>query len=630
MSNDRFIPGRDGTDAQPDTGTPRAEPPSTAAEATAAELRRDSHGYYVQAGTAKVRVDGASIRSVLGEVAIPRPRPSSRRVSIQPLAAAIAAAAKHRARLHQMGALAVRAGYLFRAGKITNTPCVVVAFAPGNECAARAPTDLDGVPCDVVAADPLEQMRALGTEAAALLSSADIPLIESIQLPDDESTEAVPAITYEPPRGVRLDPVTAAMTIICCVSPDAGWSVLKPFLLATSESMVLGMYDFTAPHIYTAIRSALKDSAVTWTQTLGPKESLPAEDDVDSTKAGDFTEDKIVRGLKRAAGSRFTSTFARTGAGQTFASAYHIKVAVRDQSAFWLSSGNWQSSNQPDYDFLAADADRRLIPKYNREWHVVIENKELAKTFQAFLEHDYRTALGRPQEEAAAVAMPDVLVPVSEFLEAEEAARVDLEVFPPLKRTFTRSRPATVQPILTPDNYLPVVLDLLRRRPAKKLYFQNQSLNPVKAPTEEFAELMELLAEYSRDESLDVRMIFRNIGPVRKKLESLQLAGFNMDRVRIQAGCHTKGIVVDSKIVLLGSHNVTNQGVQVNRDASILIEDAPMAEYYERIFLHDWEKLAKETVRTESGAVVDGGTESEAAVEDGRFVRVPWAEYFGG
>ena len=630
MGNDRFIPGSEGTDPLQDAGAPRSEPPGAPAEGTTVDVRDDGQGPYVQVGMLKIRVNPASIRCAPGEVTASRPRPSTRRVSAGALERAIAAANNHRARLQEAGALAVRAGYLFRDGKITKTPCVVIAFAPGDGRASGSWPDLDGVPCDVVTADPLEQLRAGGKEAAAQIPLSDVPLIESIQLPDDESAEAVPVITYEPPRGVRLDPVTAAMTITCCVSPDAGWSVLKPFLTATGESMVLGMYDFTAPHIYTAVRSLLKDSDVTWMQTLGPNQSLPTEDDVDSTKAGDFTEDKIVRGLKRAAGPRFSSAFARTGAGQTFASAYHIKVAVRDRSAFWLSSGNWQSSNQPDYNFLAADADRRLITRYNREWHVVIENQELAETFQAFLEDDYRTALGRPAEEAADVAMPDILVPVSEFLEAEEAARSGLEAFPPLKRTFTRSRPAKVQPILTPDNYLSVVLDLLRRRPAERLYFQNQSLNPVKAPTEEFAELMELLARYSRDESLDVRMIFRNIGPVRKKLESLQLAGFNMDRVRMQAGCHTKGIVIDSEVVLLGSHNVTNQGVQVNRDASILIKDAPMARYYERIFLHDWEKLARDTVRAESGAMLDSGRETEAATEDRGFVRVPWEEYFGG
>jgi light-regulated signal transduction histidine kinase (bacteriophytochrome) len=81
--------------------------------------------------------------------------------------------------------------------------------------------------------------------------------------------------------------------------------------------------------------------------------------------ADDLTETQVVQGLRRAAGTRFENQFAHVGARQTFASAYHIKVAVRDRQSFWLSSGNWQSSNQPDIDFLDVDADRM---------HQVIEN----------------------------------------------------------------------------------------------------------------------------------------------------------------------------------------------------------------------------------------------------------------
>ena len=51
-----------------------------------------------------------------------------------------------------------------------------------------------------------------------------------------------------------------------------------------------------------------------------------------------------------------------------------------------------------------------------------------------------------------------------------------------------------------------------------------------------------------------------------------------------------------SEVVLLGSHNFTNQGVQVNRDASLLIKHAGIAQYYERVFLHDWEVLSRDTI----------------------------------
>src|SRR5262245_66535973 len=121
---------------------------------------------------------------------------------------------------------------------------------------------------------------------------------------------------------------------------------------------------------------------------------------------------------------------------------------------------------------------------------------------------------------------------------------------------------------------------------------------------------MALLADYSNDPDLDVRFIFRNIGPIRKKLESLQAAGFNMSRIRTQAGCHTKGIIVDSETILLGSHNVTNQGVQVNRDASLLIRHAGIAQYFEKVFLHDWDRLARPAIREEAVPILSGTEEA--------------------
>jgi hypothetical protein len=418
------------------------------------------------------------------------------------------------------------------------------------------------------------------------------------------------------------------MTITCHVSPDAGWAVLRSFIEGTTRHVTLGMYDFTAPHIYKAIRGVLKGSAVTWRQTLDLGESLPAPDELDSNKADDKPEVSVNRGLRRVAGKRFESAFAKTGSGGTFASSYHIKVAVRDDEAIWLSSGNWQSSNQPATDLLAPGADRSIIREYNREWHAVVESPALADTFQRYLVGDFETARDKHEtgQEAAAITGPDLLVPIDSFL--EEMTSADLEVFPPETFEFDAQTPLTVQPILTPDNYLDVVLPILRTRPVERLYFQNQSLSPIMFPTARWAELMSLLAAYSNDPNLDVRIIFRKFVDIRRARESLRVAGFNMDRVRHQEGCHTKGIVIDSKTVLLGSHNWTNQGVEANRDASLLIEHPGIAGYYERVFLHDWDVLAKTKV-TEAAAPIPiaGGQEAASLVADAdNWVRVPWSD----
>jgi hypothetical protein len=49
-----------------------------------------------------------------------------------------------------------------------------------------------------------------------------------------------------------------------------------------------------------------------------------------------------------------------------------------------------------------------------------------------------------------------------------------------------------------------------------------------------------------------VRIIFRDIGDVTESLERMKDFGFDMRNVRLHPHCHTKGIVVDTKKVLLG------------------------------------------------------------------------------
>jgi hypothetical protein len=531
--------------------------------------------------------------------------------------------------------VSVRAGFKFVDGEITTTPAVVVSVDRKLDVVPRAeaiPAVLpDGMPTDVALADPIERIAAVDEVAAALIRPP--LLIDQIQAPEAEAEaallESLPIITYEPPAGATLDPITGPMTITCHVSPDAGWAILRPFLEGTRHHVTLGMFDFTAPHIYRTVRTLLKNPGVSWRQTLDAKVSLPKSDEVDSTKADDKPESSINRGLRRVGGNRFETTFARTGSGGTFASAYHIKVAVRDDEATWLSSGNWQSSNQAPFDLLDPAADRSVIRRYNREWHAVVESPSLADTFQRYLAGDFETASTAPESalEGGPVSTgPDLLIPVDTLL--EDAPADSLQVFAPQTFEFDDRNPLTVQPILTPDNYLDIVLPLLRQRPTTRLYFQNQSLNPIKTPTPRWAELLNLLATYSNDASLDVRIIFRKFFDVRKARESLQLAGFNMQRVRHQEGCHTKGIVIDSKTVLLGSHNWTNQGVEANRDASLLIHDPGVASYYEQVFLHDWDHLATTSVNEHALPVlVHGGIEAAALSEDDAYVRVPWPDW---
>src|SRR6266851_1464743 len=81
----------------------------------------------------------------------------------------------------------------------------------------------------------------------------------------------------------------------------------------------------------------------------------------------------------------------------------------------------------------------------------------------------------------------------------------------------------------------------------------------------------------------------------RRSLTGLKDFGFDtsLNKIRVQTNCHTKGLVIDGEIVLVGSQNWTRAGTTLNRDASLIFFDPEIAKYYENLFLFDWDRIAQ-------------------------------------
>lgn len=63
-------------------------------------------------------------------------------------------------------------------------------------------------------------------------------------------------------------------------------------------------------------------------------------------------------------------------------------------------------------------------------------------------------------------------------------------------------------------------------------------------------------------------------------------------------------MVVDSKHVLLGSHDWSEHGVFANRDASLIVYDEEVARYYERIFEFDWDRASRRAHEVPPGIMI--------------------------
>jgi len=527
--------------------------------------------------------------------------------------------------------LTARPGYKYEDGHITKRLAIVavvdqkinLSSVPDN---SRLPDNFENYDVEVVTASPKNLLRfRYKKEYASLRNISDQlepTLLESMVISEKESEELERGeitINYEPPSDVSLDPVTDAMTLLCHVSPEGGWKTLGPFLNDTNEHLQVAMYDFSAPQLFETLKSVLRRGASMKLVYDGNAAANVGQ----GTKIDDVSEETILRSLSRIAGSNLDYVKAWKGKSGICHNAYHIKVAVKDKKSFWLSSGNWQTSNQPNVDF---DADIYSLPKYNREWNIIVDNNSLATVFNRFIDWDFEKSSEKPED----ALMEDLLLPEL-FVSTESAEDDEMPpylLFAPKKFVFTRNNPLKVQPVLSPDNYIENALEVIRSA-KRTLYFQNQYITIPEEPTAEYTELLEALRDKSTDDRIDCRIIIRKAFSADDKmnlLNNLQAMGFDMSKVRFMAETHTKGIIADGEIVMLGSHNWSNPGVQFNRDASLVIYNREVARYYQDVFLHDWERRTiHERLETEASEIVP--SDSESMLLNGNFFRLNWSEY---
>jgi phosphatidylserine/phosphatidylglycerophosphate/cardiolipin synthase-like enzyme len=532
---------------------------------------------------------------------------------------------KNLAKLTKPGVLTVRPGYEIANHQLTGKSAIVATVHTKKTGLAKSellPERIAGIPVDVREATAYQRLRVHDPAAAAVTKEYGRPElreptwpfereIPSGRLLDDPKSSAQralarsatqqpatqralqahsrkPRIDYVPAPDTPLDTVTTTTTVTAHVSPDAGLATLEAFLDDTQQSLVVGMYDFTSGRI---LETFIKD--------LGPDKTLqmvldnpapnPTRDQTDTQTVDELNQSladraKIARALDRA--DMFASAW-------IFPYAYHIKVIVRDGTAFWLSSGNLNNSNQPDLTAPPHTEDR--------DWHVIIEDAGLARTFAAYLNQDFLSA-GQHQADSAS----DIAVAVTDA-HAKLAAEANPPPAQPLTAAKAKPVPAKVfknidvkiTPLLTPDKlpddatkgqYLTNILQLISSA-QEKLYIQLQYIE-ASSGSGDYDTLLSAIAERVQA-GVDVRLI-ESLQYGEKWAEKMKSTGVDLSaNIRLQPDVHNKGFVVDSRTVVVSSQNFSPAGIEENRDAGVIIESAEIATYFEPIFLSDWNNKAK-------------------------------------
>jgi phosphatidylserine/phosphatidylglycerophosphate/cardiolipin synthase-like enzyme len=386
--------------------------------------------------------------------------------------------------------------------------------------------------------------------------------------------------------------------IIAYASPDSTYAVTKRLLDSAKKSILIGIYDFTAAHMKTILLNALargvKVTLMLDVETAGGEEDL-------------FNE-LIELGVDGVRAPACTSARAHY-----FASC-HEKFIIVDGLWTLVQSGNYSNNSIPLNEQDGGDPD--AFVNGNRDTGLAVKSRSLAKFFTEVLRSDIALELNAPEGVVERVLPEEADV---SWVEAVPKG-IPSQLFS--SKTFTLTESLTVQPVLSPDNYMSTMPDVLKA--AKRSILIEQQY--IRGSQPDISILLASIAEaLVANPQLDVRIVLGKIfGPddLKKEQKNLDLLktkyglklGPNIRYINTNrlVHCHNKLIVIDGRQVLVSSQNWSDFAVSKNREAGLLFSHKGIAKYFTAIFESDWStafsKLPKfGPPRVELATLRDGG-----------------------
>ncbi len=408
---------------------------------------------------------------------------------------------------------------------------------------------------------------------------------------------------YEP---IAVPAVQVSSEVIAYTSPDSTFAVTKRLLDQAKNSILIGIYDFTAAHVRLLIQKAL---------ARGVKVELML--DLDGQN-----EEKLFKDLAKLGADCTPAPACSSKRHKVFRSS-HEKVIVVDDEWCLVQSGNYSDNSIPLNVTDGGDPDN--FTTGNRDTGLAVRSKPLARFFRKVLEADIALELeGAEAAEFLPATRPDT------FLLEAAPSRLPKTFFP--SKTFQLNAPMKLQPVLSPDNYMSFVPDRLAEA-RTSILIQQQYIKAAQSDIELL--LTQIKAAKGKRADLDVRILLgkifskKDLPKERANLKVLDKKfglklGTNIRYIDTKTfvHCHNKLILVDSDGVLVSSQNWSNAAVSENREAGLWFEHRGIANYFRKIFEHDWAIGLKKPEDTTTA-----GTVAPETVSKGGFIRVEAGDY---
>jgi phosphatidylserine/phosphatidylglycerophosphate/cardiolipin synthase-like enzyme len=531
-------------------------------------------------------------------------------------------------RLSKYGVLTARPGFEITHHQLTGRRAIVVTVHTKKPLAGlprgeALPDSIGGVPVDVREANSYQRLRAIDPLAAEVSQTyrrpeeaepewpleRELPSGELLSSARSETQKKLvaqtkaqptsaraltthqnkPKLEYDPVGCPPLEPVDVTARVTTAVSPDAGLATLTKFLSGTTSSLIIGMYDFTSAEILADFKSDLAAS----------KTLQIVQDDPAPNPTRDQTDWQTVQDLRQTLGNRARTAWALTrsdhfAAQWSFPYAYHIKVIVRDNSAVWLSSGNLNRSNEPDLSHPPTTEDR--------DWHIIVEDAGIARTFVAYLDFDYRTAAANQLSNQPSIekAIEDARAKRAREAnptpprQSKNGARMRGSASTTVAPKVFNNLSLRATPLLTPDKlpntqdgqYVTNIIRLIKGA-RNSIYIQLQYIEASEGNGSLYDHLLQAIAGQIAANT-DVKLIV-SANYAEKWGEKMKDEGVDLTaNIRTLPNVHNKGFIIDGETVVVSSQNFSPAGIYENRDAGLILESEQIAQYFGPIFDADW------------------------------------------
>lgn len=138
--------------------------------------------------------------------------------------------------------------------------------------------------------------------------------------------------------------------------------------------------------------------------------------------------------------------------------------------------------------------------------------------------------------------------------------------------------------VINDRDYYPTLLSLLESA-NKSIYV---AMFEFKSDTEEISKIVELLISKAK-KGVDVKVVLENSVDANELTYRRLLDNGVMVRYDTRSRTtHAKLVIVDGRYVIVGSHNWSYMAMMRNHEASVLIDDAAVAQVYTEYFASIW------------------------------------------